>query len=203
MGKFALSLSILVCGCGILAAQETSGFSASVGAGFTTPVGNFGSNLDTGWNVRASAGWNFTNQVGANLNFGFDHMGFNSSVVTSQGVGGGYNDVFSATLDPIIHLTPHGPVGLYITGGGGFFHDYQAFTNPGVAVVPGFFFPYVTPANIVVSSYSTNKPGIDAGAGIEFGHRWGGKFFAEARWDRIFLNNYHMDFVPVTFGFRK
>jgi hypothetical protein len=30
---------------------------------------------------------------------------------------------------------------------------------------------------------------------------WHGKFFAEAKYNRIFAN-YHSDYVPVTFGFR-
>jgi hypothetical protein len=47
-----------------------------------------------------------------------------------------------------------------------------------------------------------NKPGIDAGAGIAFGTKWHGKVFAEARYDRIFMGNFHTDYVPVSFGFR-
>jgi len=43
----------------------------------------------------------------------------------------------------------------------------------------------------------------DAGVGIAFGHKWGGRFFAEARYDRIFTGNYHTDYLPVTFGYRR
>jgi hypothetical protein len=39
--------------------------------------------------------------------------------------------------------------------------------------------------------------------GVAFGHKWGGRFFAEARYDRIFTGNYHTDYLPVTFGFRR
>jgi hypothetical protein len=95
-----------------------------------------------------------------------------------------------------------------VTGGGGYYRQNQDFTQPGVAVGTGFdpFFGFYRQAfgtNIVVSSYSVNKPGIDAGAGIAFGSKWGGKFFAEARYNRIFNGNYHTDYIPVTFGFRR
>jgi hypothetical protein len=43
---------------------------------------------------------------------------------------------------------------------------------------------------------------IDAGAGIAFGTKWHGKFFAEARYDRIFMRNSHTDYVPIACGFR-
>jgi hypothetical protein len=55
----------------------------------------------------------------------------------------------------------------------------------------------------VLASYSVNKPGVDVGAGVAVGTRWHGKVFAEARWDHIFIGgNRHVDYVPVTFGFR-
>ena len=39
--------------------------------------------------------------------------------------------------------------------------------------------------------------------GISFGSKWRGKFFAEARYHRIFMgNDLHTDYVPVTFGYR-
>jgi hypothetical protein len=41
-----------------------------------------------------------------------------------------------------------------------------------------------------------------AGAGISFGSKWGGKFFAEGRYVRIYTGDYHTDYLPVTFGFR-
>ena len=124
------------------------------------------------------------------------------------GVPGGDIHVFSATLDPIVHLTPHGHFDLYVTGGGGLYHMYQEFTQPTVATAFGFnpFFGYysgLVPATQVLSSYSVNKPGVDIGAGVALGTKWHGKFFAEARYNRIFMTNgFHADYVPVSFGFR-
>jgi hypothetical protein len=203
--------SVLFCLAAVspaLIAQETPRFAFSGGAGFTTPVGNTGRNLDTGWNIRGGAGVNFTSYLGVMLDAGYDSMGVNSGVLTNLGYGGGNVKVFSLTLDPIIHLVPKGPVDLYVTGGGGYYRQSQDFTQPGLSTVPGFdpffgFFPVTVPTNIVVSQYSINKPGVDVGAGVAFGSKWGGKFFAEARYNRIYTGTYHTDYIPVTFGFRR
>lgn len=192
-----------------LGAQEFPRFTFNAGAGFTTPVGNTGSSLDTGYNIRAGAGYNFLPWVGANLDFGFDNMGINSGTLSGYGAGGGTVRVFSLTLDPIIHLTPRSRVDVYLTGGGGYFHEQTQFTDPGVATGlfgnPYFgYYPGVYETNIVVGSYAVNKPGLDGGIGVEFGSKWGGHFFAEARYVRIYSGaGYHTDYLPVTFGFRR
>lgn len=189
---------------GTLGAQEFPRFAFDAGAGFTTPAGSTGNDLDTGWNVRAGVGYNFVPRVGAMVNFGFDNMGINSTALNDIGYGGGRVRVFSVTLDPIVHLTPHSHVDLYITGGGGYFREDQQFLDAGVAVVPSFFGPQFINTNYVVSNYSVNKPGLDGGVGIAFGNKWGGRFFAEARYVRIFSGGgYQTDYLPVTFGFRR
>ena len=207
MKKVAL-FALLASVAGVLSAQETPRFAFNAGAGFTTPVGNTGRNLDMGWNVRGGAGINFGYHFGVLLNAGYDSLGINSSNLGNLGYGGGNLNVFSLTLDPIIHLTPKGHADFYVTGGGGYFRQEVQFTNPGVVTGTGFdpfygFFPYAFQTNVVVSDYTLNKPGIDAGAGVAFGSKWGGKFFAEARYVRIYNGQYHTDYVPVTFGFRR
>jgi hypothetical protein len=192
---------------GALRAQENHLFTFGLGAGFTSPVGNTGRNLDTGWNLRGSAGINLAPYVGVNLDLGYDSMGVTTSALSNLGFGGGNLNIFSATVDPIVHLNPKGHVDVYLTGGGGFYHQYQDFTQPTVVTGTGFnpffgFYPVAFPANQVVASYSVNKPGIDAGIGFAVGTKWHGKFFAEAKYNRIFNGNYHTDYLPVTFGFR-
>jgi len=136
-------------------------------------------------------------------------MGINPTNLAGLGVGGGTVRVFSTTLDPIVHLTPKKHVDLYVTGGGGYFREETQLTDPGVATGifgnPYFgYYPGAYSTNIVVSSYSVNKPGLDGGVGIAFGSKWGGRFFAEARYVRVFSGaGYHTDYLPVTFGFRR
>ena len=191
------------------AQQENQRFSFDFGGGFTQPVGNTGRHLDEGWNIEGGVGYNFSQYVGAMIDVGYNSFGINSATLNNLGFPGGDLHVFSATLDPIIHLTPHHHVDVYVTGGGGLFHRYQEFTQPTISTVTFFdpffggFYPVAVPTNQILSSYSVNKPGVDIGAGIAIGTKWHGKFFAEARYDRIFMgNDRHTDFLPISFGFR-
>jgi hypothetical protein len=202
-------LKITLCGmlaAGWLSAQEFPRFSFGIGGGFTNPVGNTGRNLNDGWNIRAGAGMNFTAHLGAMVDVGYDSMSISSGTLTSLGAPGGGVHIFSATLDPVVHLNPHGHVDVYLTGGGGEFHWNQQFTAPSYAVVPGFgffgYYPAVIATTEILSSYTVNKPGVDVGAGIAFGSMRHGKFFAEARYDHIYMSGSHADYIPVTFGFR-
>jgi hypothetical protein len=190
-----------------MSAQEFSRFTGDIGAGFTQPVGNTGRNLDEGWNIQGGLGMNASPYIGAKLDLSFNSFGLSSFALNSVGAPGGDVHIFSATLDPIVHLNPKGHVDMYLIGGGGLYHWYQEFTQPTLATVAGFnpffgFFPVTVAANQVLGSYSVNKPGIDAGAGVALGTRFHGKIFAEARYNRIFFNNGHADFIPVSFGFR-
>lgn len=193
---------------GTMSAQEgrLAGFTFQAGAGFTQPVGNTGRKLDTGWNVGGGGGLRLGTHFTAMINLKYNSFGINSTTLTDAGYPGGSLQVFSATFDPTFHVALNRRVNAYISGGGGLFHRYQEFTQPSVATVPYFdpffgYYPVAISANQVLASSSVNKPGIDVGAGLEFGTRWHGKFFAEARYNRI-LATRHIDYVPVTFGFR-
>jgi Outer membrane protein beta-barrel domain len=188
---------------GPMQAQENHGFTFDMGAGFTNPLGTGGRSLDNGWNIQAGAGYNFIPHVGAMLDFGFNNMGVNSATLGNLGYSGGTLRVFSATVDPIFHLNPHGHVDVYVTGGGGFYHEWQTFTNPGIATGFNPFFGFFNyGVNVVAASSSVNKPGVNIGAGVQIGTKWHGKFFAEARYHRIYTNPIPTDYIPVTFGFR-
>lgn len=190
-----------------LHAQEASRFSFDLGAGFNTPVGNTGRHLDTGWDIRGGGGVNINPYFGVMLNLGYDSFGINSTTLNSQGVPGGDLHIFSAKIDPIVHLNPKGHADVYITGGYGLYHRTQEFTQPTVGYATGYdpfygFYPAAYSATQVLASNTITKPGMDIGAGVAFGSKWHGKFFAEARYNRIFMRNSHTDYLPVTFGFR-
>ncbi len=205
---------VLLCGLGLMAAttlsaQETPRFIFDLGAGFTSPVGNTSRHLDTGWNIQGGAGYNFSPYIGAKLELGFNWLGINGATLNKVGFPDGNVHVFSATIDPIVHLNPHGHFDAYLIGGGGLYRETQEFTQPSVATFTAFdpffggFFPVAVPTTEILSSYSVNKWGVNGGAGVAFGTKWRGKFFAEARYHRIFLSgDRHMDYVPVSFGYR-
>lgn len=186
-----------------LSAQEVSHFSFELGGGFTQTVGNTGRYLDDGWNVEGGVGFNFSPYIGVLGEVGFTSLGFNGTTLGNLGYPGGNVNIFSATIDPIVHLTPRGHFDLYAIGGGGLYHWNEQFSAPGGLVTPFATgsFPVVIPNS--GDMYSVNKPGFNAGMGVAFGTKWHGNLFAEARYVHIFMNNnMRADYVPVTFGFR-
>jgi hypothetical protein len=210
MKKFAIASCLGMLMVSALSAQEFSRFAFNVGAGFTQGLGDTGRVTDMGWNARAGVGVNFSPYVGLMLNGGYDNLGINSSTLANFGAPGGRMSVWSATVGPIVHFNPKGNVDFYVFGDAGWFRRYQEFSAPSVSVVTGFdpffgFYPVGVPSNEILSSYSVNKPGMNVGAGLSFGRKWNGKFFAEARYSRIFMGNRFsndFEYVPVTFGFR-
>jgi hypothetical protein len=203
INKLAFTASFAFLPLGVLSAQEVSHFSFELGAGFTQTVGTTGRYLDTGWNLQGGVGYNFSNMLGVLGEVGYTQLGFNSTTLGNLGYPGGGVNVFSATIDPIVHLTPHSHFDVYAIGGGGLYHWYENFSAPTGVVTPfnTGSFPVVIPNS--GDAYSENKPGFNAGMGIAFGTKWHGKLFAEARYTHIFLNNnMRADYVPVTFGFR-
>jgi len=192
----------------VLSAQEVPRFAFDIGGGFTQPVGNTERHLDMGWNIQAGVGFNFSQYAGLMVQTDYNRFGINGATLRSAGFPDGNLSVFSATLDPIIHLTPRSHFDVYLIGGGGLYHRTQEFTQPTITAFTAFdpffgFYRAAVPTTQVLSSYTVNKPGVNGGLGIALGTKWHGKFFAEARDDSIFMgNDRHTDYVPVTFGFR-
>jgi opacity protein-like surface antigen len=209
MKRFAITLFSTCLASGLAVAQENHHFTFDFGAGFTTPVDRSGQFLDTGWNVQGGAGVNFAPWIGAKLQLDYNQMGINSTTLSNVGAPGGGVHIFSATVDPIIHLNPKGHIDFYVIGGGGIYHHNQDFTASGVGTYTGcspflgYCYPIGVPETYILASYTIVKPGINAGAGVAFGTKFHGKLFAEARWNRIFLTSgLHEDYLPVSFGFR-
>jgi Outer membrane protein beta-barrel domain len=203
MNRLVLSASFGLLCISTLSAQEVSHFSFELGGGFTQSVGNTGRYLDNGWNLQGGVGYNFSNYVGVMGELGYNSLGFNGATLGNLGYPGGGVDIFSATIDPIVHLTPKSHFDLYAIGGGGLYHWHENFSSPAGLVTPfdSGSFPITIPNS--GDEYSVNKPGWNAGMGVAFGTKWHGKIFAEARYVHVFLNNGERgDYVPVTFGFR-
>jgi len=210
--KFATKLSFvwgaaLLC-AGSMMAQEGIRPTFSVSGGWIEPVGSTGRHVDRGWNIGAGGGLNFNNVVGTTIDLGYNSMGLNSATLTNAGFPGGSFTDFSAAINPIVHLTPGQHADFYLVGGVGLHHITTQFTQPSVSPFVGFdpFFGFYTalrPTTDILASYSVNKPGIDFGAGVAFGTKFHGKFFAEARYNRVFMTGErHVDYLPVSFGFR-
>jgi opacity protein-like surface antigen len=200
MKSFAIMCAGVLGAC-LVNAQEFQRFTFDAGAGFSQPVGNTGRHLDVGWNAGVGAGMNFNQYFGLMVQANYTDMGINSGILSNIGVPGGDVSIWSFTLDPRVHLTPKGHFDLYLVGGGGWYRRNQEFTAPGTAIVGDPFFGFAPiGVNQVLASNSVNKPGYNVGAGMALGTKWHAKFFAEARWNHMFLDNSHDDWIPVTFG---
>jgi len=187
---------------GILQAQEVPPFTFNVGAGFVEPQRSFGRFTDVGWNVGGGAGFNFNPWLSALLDVNYNQMGINSNTLFNLGAPGGTVGIWSFTVDPVVHLTRKSRFDVYVTGGGGIYRRQDTLTTPAGGFSPfGFGYGYYGGfGNAVLASYSVNKPGWDAGAGINLGSKWRMKFYAEARYNRVYTNNGLTDYIPVTFG---
>lgn len=189
--------------------SEVPRFSGSVGAGFTTPVYTTGKRLDAGWNAGGGVGVNISRYLGVEGQFQFNELGVNNSTLNALQFPGGDLQMWSLTLDPVIHFAPSNRFNPYIIGGGGLYHRTIEFTAPTVATLTAFdpffglFFPVAVPANQVLQSMSTYKGGVNGGMGfsIPIGNRKA-KFFAEARYHHMYTSPRATTLLPVTFGIR-
>jgi opacity protein-like surface antigen len=191
-------------------AQNTSKFAFNVGGGFTEPVVHTESRANTGWNITAGGGLNFTPYFGVSAEFGYNRLGLSTALLNAVGVPDGNGHIYSVTLEPTVHLNPHGRFGAYLIGGGGFYRRTIEFTQPTVGTVTlfdpffGVFFPAAVPATQVLASFVQNKGGLNIGGGVEARVKGDSnvKIYAEARYHYIYTTPIRTTVLPVTFGLR-
>ena len=177
-----------------MAQREWALFTADVGGGFSAPVYRAGSQLDYGWNLNAGAGVRPIPYLGIKIDFGYNQFDFTRAGANNLGFPRAQDRIFSFTLDPIIHVNPRGPVDFYLVGGGGVYHQTIDVHGPFFAGGGSpFFFD---------GSQSVVKPGVNGGAGFQFGVRHSLKFYAEARYHNMYMSGHDVSWVPVTFGVR-
>lgn len=204
MRSFIFASCIGVLALAAVNGQEVPKYTFDVGGGFTRSVGSSGFDLNNGWNIGVGAGYNFSRVLGAKINLDWDGMGINGATLNNIGVSSGDMHIFSATLNPVVHIVPIRHIDVYAMGGGGVYHLADQFSSTAIVPnSPNAFFGYYPGAGATFSNYTVNRPGFDVGAGVAFGGALHGRFFAEAKWNHVFLtNNFHVDYIPVTFGFR-
>ena len=181
------------------AAQETGGYGShyhnhslgshlafEAGGGFNGPVGSSSNDITWGGNFTLGAGYRFSDRVSAMLEYQFIDSKLPGALIAEAGATGGYDHIWSVTVDPVIDLFPKSANDVYVTGGGGFYRKVTSFTDPEQTEFCTYFYCGVGYANAVVGHFSSNQGGFNVGGGFE--HRLGGiygegkaKLFAEAR----------------------
>ena len=192
------------------AAQNNNHFTFNVGGGFTEPVKDTDGRVNTGFNINAGAGVNFTAAFGMIGEFGFNHFGLAAPTLNAAGAPDGSTRLYSLTVNPIIRFNPHGRLDFYAIGGGGYYRRTVEFTAPTVASVTAFdpffgvFFPAAVPANTVLGSFTQNKAGWNIGAGVSARVKADSntKVFAESRYHYVYTTPVRTTVLPVTFGLR-
>jgi hypothetical protein len=190
--------------------QDRHHFNFSAGAGVSLPTADASANLNTGWNLDVRGGFNVSRSFLADLDFSYDHWGLTNAALANFGQPGGFVDVWSISFVPVVRFAPHHFIDPYILGGAGIYHRNLSLTQPAsvqtIFCDPffGYCYPAVVGVNQVVASFSTFKPGFDAGGGFDFGIGSSGlKLFAEARYNEMFTTHgTNLSYVPVTFGLR-
>jgi hypothetical protein len=165
----------------------TSKFAFEIGGGVNAPTDK---NYIT-WGAQATVGGgiNFSKRFALLAEYQLIHDKLPGALIAETGANGGYTNIWSVTLDPVVSLFPKSSNDVYITGGGGFYRKVTSFTDPQEAVFCDYYYGYcgVGTVNQVVGHFSSNQGGFNIGGGYQ--HRMGGmyqdskmKFFVEARY---------------------
>jgi opacity protein-like surface antigen len=190
-------------------AQDFHRLDLHFAGGFTSPTGDLGTHLNTGWNMNGGAGFNFTHWLGINANVLYTSFGINRTTLTALEQPDGTSHTWAFTLDPIIRFPISSHFIPYVTGGGGYFRSTIEFTKPTIALVP-FYDPWfgilgqvAIPANEVLGRFSKSSGGYDIGAGVQIPlGRDGLSFYSEARYYYAPTEPTSTTFLPVSFGIR-
>ncbi|HTM15537.1 MAG TPA: hypothetical protein VL135_01490 [Terracidiphilus sp.] len=159
-----------------------------VGGGFNAPTDDSSPYISWGGNFTVGTGYRFDQHFSMNLEYQFIHSKLPDVIVGEAGATGGYDTIWSFTLDPMYEVNPKSSITFYGVGGGGFYRKVTNFTDPQEGFYCDYFgFCYGVTQNVVVGHFSSNQGGWNIGGGLE--HRFAGwngdgrmKFFAEARY---------------------
>jgi hypothetical protein len=173
------------------------------GGGFGVPVGGTANYLPVGWGLQLGGGRNLNKKFGVNVQFDYDHFGFQTSTLNNQlaiynappiNAGlpqvGGTSHVWSFTLDPKYTFYDSDKYGAYAVVGVGFYHKTANFTTPALGTYcDPFYGCYQYQANQTIDKYTSNPAGFNAGFGMtyKFSRFASQRFYGEVRY--VFVDN--------------
>jgi opacity protein-like surface antigen len=190
-------------------AQGPGRWSANIGAGPAFGVGDAGDRVNTGFNVSAGAGFNFSQKFGIMLDYTYNDFGLSDKALSQVGAPDGFAHVWGFSAEPVYRIAPDRKVGGYVLGGYGVFTRTVGLTRPGLvpAIIcdPWTFICYsgATVADIIYRSNSITKGGWNLGGGLTY--RLGeskANLYVEFRYFDVLTNNVDTTFLPMTVGLR-
>jgi hypothetical protein len=174
------------------------------GGGFGLSSGGTHNYLSAaGWGLQVGGGRNFNKKVALNVQFDYDHFGFQTAtlnnllaIYNSDAVQadlpelGGTSHVWSFSLDPKYTFFEGDKYGAYAVVGVGFYHKTANFTTPATGEeCDPYYGCFEYEANQTVDKYTANAPGFNAGIGMtyKFSRFASQRFYAEARY--VYVDN--------------
>lgn len=223
-----------------------------VGGGFGMPIGSDFNYATLGYGFGGGGGRMFNAHFGTNIEFNYDHFGMTGSTLNNQQalynyainlynqqnpsnpvapiVGlDGNSHIWSFALQPIYNLPSGEGIGVYITGGAGYYHKVANFQVPAIGTYcDPFYGCYSYTANQTIDHYTSNAFGVNGGVGVtyKFSKFASQRLYAEVRYVHLFnsyrpgvtyatvnpvnvdennffpQNSAHTDYLPVKFGIR-
>jgi hypothetical protein len=158
-----------------------------IGGGFNAPTPDSSPYITWGGNFNLGGGYRFDPRFSMLVEYQFMHDKLPGAIIAQTGANGGYANIWSFTLAPVVDLFPKSVHSIYVTGGGGFYRKVTSFTDPVPVLYCTYYYCGIGTANVVVGHFSSNQGGWNIGAG--YSYRMGGvygdgkmKLFAEARY---------------------
>jgi len=164
-----------------------SKYAFEIGGGVDAPLDK--KYITWGGQFTVGGGVNFSKRFALLAEYQLIHDKLPGALIAETGANGGYANIWSLTLAPVVSLFPNSSNDVYITGGGGFYRKVTSFTDPVQAIFCDYYYGYcgVGTVNQVVGHFSSNQGGWNIGGGYQ--HRMGGmyqeskmRFFVEARY---------------------
>ncbi len=156
-------------------AHAQSPASFGLGGGITIPAGSTSDGLKTGWHGLALVDFKpQTSPVGFRIDAMYSDLKFKGGGGKDQMIDGTGNILYSFPVSAETKIRP------YVLGGGGIYNIKAK-------------------DDLLGTSVSTTKFGINAGAGFDFPVS-GATIFAEARFHNVFVTGSDFKFIPITVG---
>jgi hypothetical protein len=192
------------------AAQQ--GYTFDVGGGVGWPVGPTSRYVGPSYNFVAGAGPNLRHHMKALAEFMFQGVPPEKTLLEQDAITDGRGRLYSFTGNILMGMG-NARTGAYVIGGGGYYRRTMlaqptAFREGqscspilelwNVQCVNG-----ILPANVTLSSYTSNAAGLNAGAGLTYALGQSPvNLYVEFRYHYAFTSGVHTSVIPVTVGVR-
>lgn len=194
------------------AQQYDPKFNLHPGVGFGLPQGRTADFADIGGNLTIGGGYNVTPIFGVVGKLAFQGLPIKQVALKRIGVSDSKSWVYATTGNAYFHLPIKGRFGVYMIGGGGWYHRTTQLTNPTLPLIgicsPGWdhWVEYVgglVSVGKVLAAQSQDAFGGNFGGGVTY--RMGDdnlKYYAESRYHCAPHDRVPTRVIPITFSLR-